>query len=111
MLRDRGKIKWVSLMLPEHVNLLRDWAKEDSYEKSKQIDEQHLELMNSIVLEAMEFRKTIEVTYYKNHRYTSVVGKLYRIDEINKQLYLVNDNKQIPPISFSSIVDVRVVEE
>ena len=46
MIRDRGRIKWVSMMLPEHIKLLRDWVKEDQYEEQKEIDEQQLELMN-----------------------------------------------------------------
>lgn len=111
MLRDRGKIKWVSLMLPEHVNLLRDWAMEDSYEKSRQVDEQQLEMMNNIVLEAMEFHKQIEVTYYKKHSYTSVIGKIRRVDEINQKIHLIDDKEQIFHIPFSSIVNVRFAEQ
>ncbi len=45
MIRDRGRIKWTSLMLPEHVKMLRDWANEDMWEKTKEIDEQKLEEM------------------------------------------------------------------
>ena len=29
MIHDRGRMKWVSMMLPEHVRLLREWAQED----------------------------------------------------------------------------------
>lgn len=29
--RDRGKIKWTAMMLPEHIYLLREWQKEDDY--------------------------------------------------------------------------------
>ncbi|HEY4551210.1 MAG TPA: YolD-like family protein, partial [Bacillus sp. (in: firmicutes)] len=25
MIHDRGRIKWVSMMLPEHVRILREW--------------------------------------------------------------------------------------
>ncbi|TFI48759.1 YolD-like family protein, partial [Diaphorobacter sp. DS2] len=37
MIRDRGRIKWTSMMLPEHVKLLRDWAKEDTYEQKREL--------------------------------------------------------------------------
>ncbi|WP_148795752.1 YolD-like family protein, partial [Rossellomorea marisflavi] len=48
MIRDRGKIKWTSMMLPEHVKMLRDWAEEDSFEKRRELDEQELEMMNEV---------------------------------------------------------------
>ncbi|MEK3885872.1 YolD-like family protein [Bacillus sp. FSL K6-3431] len=51
MIHDR--IKWNSLMLPEHVAMLRNWAAEDIHEEPKELDEQKLEQLNEIAIEAM----------------------------------------------------------
>ena len=69
MIRDRGRIKWNSLMLPEHVTMLREWAAEETKEQRKQLDEQKLELLNEIAGKAMECGKEVLITHFKNSRY------------------------------------------
>ena len=39
MIRDRGRIKWTAMMLPEHLEKLRDWVAEDAYEEKPTLDE------------------------------------------------------------------------
>lgn len=41
--RDRGKIKWTAMMLPEHISLLREWQAEDDYVKRPELSEWDLE--------------------------------------------------------------------
>jgi YolD-like protein len=56
VIRDRGNIKWTSLMLPKHVKELRRYIHEDYYDiPEPSLDVQQLEQMNDLVLEAMEF--------------------------------------------------------
>ena len=62
MIRDRGRIKWTSMMLPEHVKMLREWVQEDEYEQEKVLDEQQLEQMNETILGAMEFNYQVCLT-------------------------------------------------
>lgn len=71
-------------MLPEHVKLLRDWAKEDMYENKMEPDEQQLEVMNEVMAEAMEFGKSVAITYYRGRRYQIVIGTIHYWDEIAK---------------------------
>ena len=35
MIRDRGRMKWVSMMLPEHVRVLREWAEEKRMKRKR----------------------------------------------------------------------------
>ncbi|MDF1998786.1 MFS transporter [Peribacillus frigoritolerans] len=60
MIRDRGNKKWVSLMLPEHVKMLREY--DASYNKipKPSLDEQKYEQFNEIVSEAMEMNNILE---------------------------------------------------
>jgi hypothetical protein len=111
MLRDRGKIKWASMMLPEHVKFLRDWAKEDAFEASKEIDEQYLEIMNERILEAVELGKKVMITCYRNHKYETVIGTIHHWNEINQQLNMVDQCEEVQQISLASIVDVQNTEE
>ncbi|XXM74093.1 YolD-like family protein [Lysinibacillus sphaericus] len=111
MIRDRGRIKWTSMMLPEHVKLLRDWAKEDTYEKKKELDEQELEVLNETVAEAMEFGKAVAITHYRNHRHELLVGLIHHADSLEGKLHVVDSDGKVRYIPLTGISDIRFFEE
>jgi hypothetical protein len=111
MIRDRGRIKWTSMMLPEHVKLLRDWAKEDTYEKPKELDDQQLEQMNETLAEAMEFGQAVAITHFRNHRHELVVGNIHYWDEISQKLHVIDHFGEVHRIPVSSVADVRAAGE
>ncbi|MFC4324080.1 YolD-like family protein [Litchfieldia salsa] len=108
MIRDRGAIKWTSMMLPEHVKLLRDWAKEDLDQQKPDLDEQQLEAMNSLLFEAMEAGKQLVITYYENRRHKLLIGKMHHYDEFNQKLHLVDKFGEPHYIGASQLVDLRL---
>lgn len=110
MIRDRGKMKWTSMMLPEHVKLLRDWANEDAYEKVKEVDEQYLEVMNETISEAMEFGSSTMITHYYNRKYELVIGHIHYWDTLNGKLHVVDEFGEVHQIALSSIADVRLTD-
>lgn len=111
MIRDRGRIKWTAMMLPEHVKLLRDWVKEDQYEQKKIIDEQQLESMNEVLMEAVEFHQHVAITYYQNCRYEIIVGKIHHRDELTGKLHIVDRFEEMHHIAIGDIADVRLMDE
>jgi hypothetical protein len=108
MIRDRGRIKWTAMMLPEHVKLLRDWVKEDRYEQKKDMDEQQLEYMNDILSEAMELDQLVTITHFRNRTYEMVIGKIYYWDGINQKLHLVDQFEEMHQIQMDNILDIRL---
>lgn len=112
MIRDRGKIKWTSLMLPEHVKLLREWMREDHLETKKEIDEQYLEVMNRRIFEAAEYGKTITILYYEKGRYKQYTGVVHAWDELNKTLQIAGgeSGEEIRKIPLTAIADVMFGE-
>lgn len=109
MIRDRGRIKWTAMMLPEHVKMLRDWVKEDGYEYKKELDEQQLEVMNDTIFEAMELNQTVAVTHYRGHKHELVVGHIHYWDQTEKKLRVVDHFDDIHHIELSNIADIRTV--
>lgn len=110
MIRDRGRIKWTSMMLPEHVKLLRDWVKEDRYEQRKELDEQQFELMNATISDAMEFDQLVTITHYRGKNYELVIGKIHYWDAIGQKLHIVDRFEEVHQIELSNIFDVRLTE-
>ncbi|PLS01660.1 YolD-like family protein [Neobacillus cucumis] len=110
MIRDRGKIKWTSMMLPEHVKLLRDWVKEDQYETKREMDEQQLELMNETISEAIEFNQFVTITYYQNRKYEMVIGKIHYWDELTQKLHVIDHFEEVHRIPITDIADIRLTD-
>jgi hypothetical protein len=111
MIRDRGRIKWTSMMLPEHVKLLRDWVKEDQYEKQKEMDEQQHELMNETLSEAVEFDQLVTITHYRKRNYEIVIGKIHYWDEMTQKLHVIDRFEEIHRIPIAAIADIRLTDE
>jgi broad-specificity NMP kinase len=107
MIRDRGRIKWTAMMLPEHVKLLRDWVKEDGYEQKKDMDEQQLEYMNDILSEAMELDQLVTITHFRNRAFEIVIGKIHYWDGINQKIHIVDQFEEMHQIQMDNIVDIR----
>lgn len=110
MIRDRGRIKWTSMMLPEHVKLLRDWVKEDGYDQKREMDEQQLELMNETLSEAIEFDQYVTITHYHNRNYEIVIGKIHYWDEMTQRLHIVDRFEEVHRIPIDAIADVRLTD-
>ncbi|MBU8879214.1 YolD-like family protein [Bacillus sp. FJAT-29790] len=96
--------------VPEHVKLLRDWAKEDTYEQKREIDEQKLDNMNEIISEAMEFEKLVTITHYRNKNYELVIGKIHFWDEINQKLHITDQFGEVHRVHISGIADARFID-
>jgi hypothetical protein len=107
MIRDRGKIKWTSLMLPEHVKMLRDWQEEEKYKTKPQLDEQQLEEMNETICCAMETGEPLAITHYVNRDFEVVVGRIHYYDDIQKQLRIIDHFDGIHYVRMQHIIDVR----
>ncbi|WP_071395665.1 YolD-like family protein [Bacillus tuaregi] len=107
MIRDRGRIKWVSMMLPEHVKVLREWAEEDSYETKKELDEQQLEIMNEIITEAMEFDKQVTIIHFRERKYELLVGRICSCDSLNSRLHVIDRFGEEHRIEWQNIMEVQ----
>ncbi|MEK4223129.1 YolD-like family protein [Bacillus sp. FSL W8-0116] len=106
MIKDRGNIKWTSMMLPEHVGMLRQWVKEDQAEPQKELDEQQLEFLNEALLEAMEFHHTVTITYYFHRRYQQITGIIHSCNEQEQTLHLADHTGKVHSIPLNTIIDI-----
>jgi len=66
MLRDRGTMKWNSLMLPEHVQILKDMWDDDHKVVAPQLDEQELEVLNEQCIQAYQEETVVKITQFKD---------------------------------------------
>ncbi len=107
MIRDRGNIKWTSMMLPEHVAMLRELKTSQEKKEKPFLDEQRLEEMNEVVRLATEENKAVQLTYFSDYDYRSATGFIQRFDPATRALRLCNEGTSyVVPIE--AIIEIHV---
>ncbi|SDY80368.1 YolD-like protein [Evansella caseinilytica] len=104
--KDRGTIKWTSLMLPEHVTALRQLKQQQTKQPKPEVDFQQLEAFEYIVCEAMETNREMHFILWQDGLFVEFRGNIHYIDHLKKQLHvksLLGDVKYIPLNSLISI--------
>jgi len=101
--RDRGRIKWTALMLPEHVEQLKMWQQEENIAEIKEPDEQQLEEWNYRIASAMELNTPLCITFRKNGELFNEVGLVHHLDYEIGALRLITNKGDARIIKFTAI--------
>src|SRR5690625_350683 len=105
MINDCGTKKWTSLMLPEHVEALKNVFAETDYEEKPILDEQQQMEMDIILQLALKDNLTVKIKCFAGYEYQTVEGKPVIIDMLNNCLKLHNDTE----IKLDDVVEVNTV--
>ena len=90
MIRDRGRIKWTAMMLPEHLAELRGWVAEDAYEEQPDIDEWTLREFQQQLDIARQSGCEVRVETWENGKITNTTGILTRVRPSLKVIYIAD---------------------
>jgi YolD-like protein len=103
MVNDRGTIKWTSIMLPEHVEMLQEILEEQERQEKPILDEQQQEEINLKLWMALKNDLTVELKYYDNHDFYKAKGKITSINKQNKYISIAGQH-----LPFENIIDVWI---
>lgn len=110
MIKDRGSIKWTTMMLPEHVKLLRNF--DNSLDKVEKpiLDEHQFEEINLLICEAMEYNKELVFTHYDRGDIKLFIGRVQFIDDLKSKLRLLDSQGDKCNLKFNDILRVDFYE-
>ncbi|KIN51329.1 hypothetical protein B4073_1853 [Bacillus subtilis] len=106
MLRDRGTIKWTSLMLPEHLTQLKQDLIDVSKIEKPFLDDQQIEEMDLLVSEALEFNKELKFKLFNNGFVENVTGRVHYINFEQHRLHVKDQNDNTVYINMNNIIGV-----
>lgn len=95
MIKDRGNIKWSSLMLTEHRQKLEELYDNDSNIPRPELDEHQLNQMNNILKQALAHDKNIKLKYYKNNKIENYIGEIIKYRAQDRALLLKVNEKNL----------------
>ncbi|HLS07261.1 MAG TPA: YolD-like family protein [Bacillota bacterium] len=111
MLKDRGTIKWTSLMLPEHVQMLKELWAEDEKKLSPQLDEQLLAELNDQLKIAWQQHKKVRLTVYLNGREQHFIGIIKHICTSSQSIIFAPDNTDEWSLSLTDLTNIEQVDD
>ncbi|WP_077318167.1 YolD-like family protein [Virgibacillus proomii] len=106
MLNDRGNIKWTSIMMPEHINMLKQMWKEKEYKTKPILDEQQMNEISLKLQLAITNDLNVSIDYYEEHDFHKINGKLQKVDSLQK--YLELNDADSTEILLENILDVHI---
>lgn len=107
--RDRGSKKWVAMMLPEHVQMIRDYNEEVKKVPRPQLDEWDLHAIENTIQIAIKLKCEVLLKVWRDGEIKLYGGNIINVDLINRKLDLENPFG-IKKYTFDEIVDVTTTE-
>lgn len=102
MNKDRGTIKWTSLMLPEHIQRLRAWDNELYDMLPKEKADWELEALHQTIQQAYRLNTPVTFTLYKQGTWQTMTGIITAID-LNKRYVLLETDITVKTVPFTAI--------
>lgn len=107
-MKDRGAIKWSSLMLPEHKELLEEYYREKNYLEKPILAEDKCEEINKLLIAAFKKNLTLKITIYHNHSLQTLEGMIKKYKATEKRLKIVREGKGEKWVYLDQIIDVEI---
>lgn len=108
-IRDRGRIKWTAMMLPEHVAIIRDYIANDGKVNKPVLDEWDLRQLEESIGLALAQRAEIKLKYWQAGDILTRGGKITKVDTTRRVLY-VEDPFDTTAYPLDCIVDVSIID-
>ncbi|PAD35958.1 YolD-like family protein [Terribacillus saccharophilus] len=104
-MNERGSIKWTSLMLPEHIQELKQ-LRQRQYDVNQPIlSEDQQEEIQRKVREAYESQAPVTVEYYENKRIHSVSGTIDKVN-IGMRRIEISSSTGLDYVNFTSLISL-----
>lgn len=110
MIKDRGTIKWTAMMLPEHVQKIKEWKRETYAEAPRTLSEWELEDLQQIIDQAFNQQKIVTITAWQEAKYVQWTGTITAL-EMELQQLVLETLTAIKRISFHLIHAARLDDE
>lgn len=90
-IKDRGNMKWTSMMLPEHREQLRALEKRAFDLDPPSKSEEELAELAERAAWALRTKKETTIDYWENHRKKTIVGRVERLDPQTESLLIATE--------------------
>lgn len=102
MIQDRGMKKWTAMMLPEHIEKLKECVEEENIETPSPLTDWELSHIQEQIAFAYKENVTISLTVYQDNKRLVFTGSIEQI-KLQQAILSLKREKDIRDIPFASI--------
>ena len=106
-IKDRGNIKWTSLMLVEHKKALKKLRDNMDLQEKPELDEQELKRLNRLLIKALKINKTTSIIYYSKGKFKKIEGIIEEYLPFKKEI-MVDKNEEKVYLDISTIFEIEI---
>ncbi len=110
MIKDRGNKKWVAMMLPEHVEMIKQIHLDLDKQEKPILDEDKIQELETRISYSMQCHLPVDFKIWIDGFEQHISGYVHSIDHIQKRFKIRDMNDNIKYIDFSEIVDIRIMD-
>ncbi|MEK5206684.1 YolD-like family protein [Psychrobacillus sp. FSL H8-0510] len=107
--QDRGNKKWVAMMLPEHVFLLREYGKEIKREPIPELDEWDYDAIQHTLDMAIKSKADTKVKLWRDGAFFYNRGIVESVD-LRRRVIELEDPFSLLQLKLDEIVDVTIID-
>ncbi|SHN18855.1 YolD-like family protein [Gracilibacillus kekensis] len=111
MVHDRGKIKWASLMLPEHVTMLQELFEEERPVEKPILSEDYLLEMEYSLQKAIRVKQKIKIEYHSAGKLKAFFGKIDKIKNNQTSVIRLYNEQEHRVIQLKDVVAVEILND
>lgn len=113
MYKDRGNLKWIPFLMPEHKALLYEYYKEKQKIPMPEMDEQMMFVYEEVINEALFNGNQIKITYYDNISgdIKFCKGYVQKIDYLERCVKLLGKQTNTGKVAFERIIGIELLDD
>lgn len=108
-IKDRGQIKWTALMLPEHVEMIREWYEKDKWVPKPELNEFDLQLIQEEMDIALKRQCSVIIHSWKAGVIYKNRGVIQGIDARSRML-VYGDQWEKHRLPLDEVVSIVIVD-
>lgn len=108
-IKDRGRIKWTALMLPEHVDMIREWYEKDEQVPKPDLNEFDLQLIQEEMEIALKRQCNVIIHSWKTGVIHTNRGIIQGIDARSRML-IYGDQFEKHRLPMDEVVSIVIVD-
>ncbi|MDX8046179.1 YolD-like family protein [Gracilibacillus sp. S3-1-1] len=110
MIHDRGKRKWSSLMLPEHVEMLQQFYTNDTKKQKPILSEDDINDLEQTLQQAVITKQQVVITYYKNDTLYESIGTIHALLPLEKKIAIRQDSITLQ-LYFQDVTAIEIISD
>lgn len=97
-------------MLPEHVQMLKEFQVDYHKQKKPTLDEYQLQDIDQTIYMSVQNNRPVHIKIWQEGYFIDIVGTIHKVDHIQKVLWILDESDESHKVHQQNIVGIACVD-